>query len=1701
MSKFLKTALVLILIGFGALKAQTFLSQNFEGGAFPSGWYNSYSTSCQITTSGFSPNTASPHGGSYMLGWYNYNYGSAYAITTAMDFTGYGGRVVVGFWMYRDTYVNDVNDRMEVYVNTSQAAGGTLLGTVYRRNDLSPAVASAGWYYYSFPIPSSYNGVAYVNFSDVSPSYWGNIYIDDISIYVAANEAYASSAGASASSAVVVPGATGKAVVQAQINVTGEVTPISVTNLTFNTNGTTVPANVTSAKLYYTGTSNNFATTTLLGTVVNPSGAISFTINQALAGGPGTTTNYFWLAYDVSASAPLGNYIGGTFNSVTVGGSTYSPSNQGPYQRLIAGPMSGNYTIGSGGNYPNLTAAIADILGRTLSANTTLTLISNVTEPTTVTITKIPYTGVGPYTLTITTAGSYTLDANVGSTTSASAASANAVIYLQGCSYITIDGTPSRLLTIRNNSNPASSLYYYMYGIAGYNVSTTNYLTNITIQNCNVTTANTTTYNYWYPIYLYGYTASTLAPFNNINIINNYITGQGTWSSGYYYYGYGIYLYSYYSNNCNISNNTLYNIGYYGIYWYNASTSTNLSISGNWVRNTFYYSLYCAANSMTNLNITNNTIGDINGGTNTAGFYGMYLSGSWMGTTNNVNYNTINNLGNNWYTTTAPRAFNFLASTASTVNGTTIAFNKINKIWGQYPSYGGAHGMYIAGGYGTNIHDNLITDITGMNNGGSAINVSYYSAQGITLASGYGTKLYNNTVNMATANLNSGTTASASAALFIYSYSSTTYPYDIRNNIFHNTMTHWVAGSKSYAVYAATTNTAWTICDYNDLYAGGNYPVLSYYMTLYNGTYDQLTLANWQGSTLRDANSSSVPVTFMSGTDGHLNGSSAVDYRIAKCPVLAAAPTDIDGRARKAITNMGIDEAYPMGFNMSQNLMAVPNSAVFCTPSAANLNFVISYTGFEDGIGRSAGTPVYNTTWYKGQPSTGIYNPIAGQTQSTLSFPAIAQSDSANYYATVKYDMTGFNTTTQQRFMKVESQMSFLSHPASAEQCSTNPTLLISSTYAGTVYGMQWQIENPVGSGNYTDMAGQNTTTLNLTFPDPHQAAGKYRLKITGPGNCGLATMYSNVATIVITDPIVNNKITHDIPSDPGHACTGTDFRFTCNAIGTIYAYEWQYRPNTSSNFATMDQSINPSAATKTLYTFNPQITHSGQYRCLVYGSLACQPNQFSDTLTVKVWNPFTIVNEPTDFMVCQNVNPATNRIDMFVVGDGTIYKYQWQKDGADILLTTNPTANNSHFITNSGSFDNGGVYRCKISVEDCRNKVDVYTRDAVIFIERKTQITTQPVTANANIGESISFQVGAQAIDDWMARPTLPVTVQWYKMKNNVATAMVDDKRIAGSKSSLLHIQNIVADDYTYTYYVVVVGLCGTDKSVSVNIQQGPGVNISGQPGDVNSCATMQASFKVTAATTGSGKILTYQWKFNSKAISNGVKYAGTTTANLSINNVDPTDVGNYSCVVTVDGVNSVESSAGKLAVNILPTITTQPPAKLDVQTGKDITITIVAAGTTPLTYVWSHNAIPMPLQTSATLQITGATASDAGVYGCKVSNICGDVLATETQVNVTYENKLSVTDKNLIPHYVAPNPINEIGYIYVCPTGTKKINVRLFDALGKQVAELFNSVIENNQMILVNASVLNLTNGVYFYTISDENGFTVTDKLEIIR
>ena len=132
----------------------------------------------------------------------------------------------------------------------------------------------------------------------------------------------------------------------------------------------------------------------------------------------------------------------------------------------------------------------------------------------------------------------------------------------------------------------------------------------------------------------------------------------------------------------------------------------------------------------------------------------------------------------------------------------------------------------------------------------------------------------------------------------------------------------------------------------------------------------------------------------------------------------------------------------------------------------------------------------------------------------------------------------------------------------------------------------------------------------------------------------------------------------------------------------------------------------------------------------------------------------------------------------------------------------------------------------------------------------------------------------------------------------------------------------------------------------------------------------------------------LAYQWQFD------GTNILGTTNTTLTITNASAGNAGFYSVVVT-NAFGSQISSNASLTVNYPPVISAQPVSQAAVP-GTDVTFSVSAGGTAPLSYQWSFNGSPISSATNSSLVISGVQSNNTGSYCVVVANAAGSVTSS---------------------------------------------------------------------------------------------------------
>jgi hypothetical protein len=156
---------------------------------------------------------------------------------------------------------------------------------------------------------------------------------------------------------------------------------------------------------------------------------------------------------------------------------------------------------------------------------------------------------------------------------------------------------------------------------------------------------------------------------------------------------------------------------------------------------------------------------------------------------------------------------------------------------------------------------------------------------------------------------------------------------------------------------------------------------------------------------------------------------------------------------------------------------------------------------------------------------------------------------------------------------------------------------------------------------------------------------------------------------------------------------------------------------------------------------------------------------------------------------------------------------------------------------------------------------------------------------------------------------------------------------------------------------------------------------------------AGQTASFSVTAGGTGA---LSYQWRRNATPIS------GATSANYSFTAAGA-DAGSYDVVIS-NGAGTITSVSALLSVTLpAPPAITSATGSGTIGAGFNTVFSVVATSTTPLTYQWRKDNVPISSATNSTLSLNNVMVADSGIYDVVVSNAGGSVTSVSLPLTVT--------------------------------------------------------------------------------------------------
>ena len=542
--------------------------------------------------------------------------------------------------------------------------------------------------------------------------------------------------------------------------------------------------------------------------------------------------------------------------------------------------------------------------------------------------------------------------------------------------------------------------------------------------------------------------------------------------------------------------------------------------------------------------------------------------------------------------------------------------------------------------------------------------------------------------------------------------------------------------------------------------------------------------------------------------------------------------------------------------------------------------------------------------------------PIAGATATT--FTCVVQSAQAGSYDVVVSNAVG-SVTSAQAVLALNVAPTITAHPAGGAVSPGGSKTLTVAVGGTPPFTYQWR-------RNGLAIAGGTAASYTIS-PITTASAGTYSVVVSN----AVGSVTSSAAVLSLNTPVT-------ITSQPagGDLVTGASKTMTVSATGTApLSYQWR-----------RDGVAIAGATTASFTISNAQITSAGVYDVLVsnvVGSVA------SDKAVFKMAAPVVIITQPAGGNV---LSGGSFKFSVTASGSGPL-SYIWRKDGARLT---------------AGSYS---VVEGKFTWREAKADAE----------KRGGHLAT---VVNAAEWETIRVALGSKfnTMDLWMGATDEASEGQWKWVTGEPFVYQLWSNGEPNGSGSYMHkwvrggnkwddIPNVFWEPVGYiletesggptyeitnagtlsagTYDVVVSNPAGGVVSQTAKLALVEPLKIIAHPFSVVSNVGAPVAFSVIATGTGP---LKYQWR------KNGANIVGATSDTLRISPLQFGDAGSYDAVVT-GATGSLTTTAATLEVNDL--VITQQPVGGAVALGGSFTFNVKATGTSPITYKWRKNGVPI--------------------------------------------------------------------------------------------------------------------------------------------
>lgn len=271
--------------------------------------------------------------------------------------------------------------------------------------------------------------------------------------------------------------------------------------------------------------------------------------------------------------------------------------------------------------------------------------------------------------------------------------------------------------------------------------------------------------------------------------------------------------------------------------------------------------------------------------------------------------------------------------------------------------------------------------------------------------------------------------------------------------------------------------------------------------------------------------------------------------------------------------------------------------------------------------------------------------------------------------------------------------------------------------------------------------------------------------------------------------------------------------------------------------------------------------------------------------------------------------------LDVWATGTGPLF-YQWYRD--DVPLSDGGNiggATTKNLIIGNVQESDEASYSCYVY-----NIAGNVTSNAATLTVNpsKPSIVLQPASQTVTAGDTASFKTAAVGSE--------PFAYQWRKDGGDLS----DGGRISGANTDTLSISSLTeADAGDYSCYITNIAGNATSSSAALTVNlQHTQPSIIAQPADKTVPLGGSATFTVSAA---GNTPFTYQWKKDDADLSNGGCINGANSSTLRIANLQNSNAGMYTCLVSNDYGSELSNQAELKISPALPNISIpQPPVKI---------------------------------------------------------------------------------------------------------------------------------------------------------------------------